>query len=172
MSDKLKKQGRQTTRWDSDDCIVPLKLADRASGSKPGNSGAGKAVRPSREPSGTPPAPSGGRSVLDRLDRITRRAGTHTDEVFNNLFSLLNYELLWHAFGKLKRDKAPGVDGVTVDQYEADLQDNLHDLLTRLHRGSYRPNPSLRQDIPKGDGKTRPLGIATVTAYCTSCNEL
>ena len=162
MSDKLKKQGRQTTRWESDDCIVPLKLADRASGSKPGNSGAGKAVRPSRETSGTPPAPSGGRSVLDRLDRITRRAGTHRDEVFNNLFSLLNYEMLWHAFRKLKRNKAPGVDGVTVDQYEENLQENLQDLLTRLHRGSYHPQPSLRQDIPKGDGKTRPLGIACV----------
>jgi group II intron reverse transcriptase/maturase len=54
------------------------------------------------------------------------------------------------------------VDGVTVDQYEEHLQDNLQDLLTRLHRGSYQPQPSLRQDIPKGDGKTRPLGIACV----------
>jgi len=75
--------------------------------------------------------------VLNRLDRITNRAETHPDEVFNNLFSLLNYELLWHAFRKLKRDKAPGVDGVTVDQYEESLQDNLQDLLTRLHRGRY-----------------------------------
>ena len=100
--------------------------------------------------------------MLDRLDRITNRAETHPGEVFNNLFSLLNYELLWYAFGKLKRDKAPGVDGVTVDQYEAALQNNLHDLLTRLHRGSYQPQPSLRHDIPKGDGKTRPLGIACV----------
>jgi len=58
--------------------------------------------------------------------------------------------------------KAPGVDEVTVDQYEEHLQVNLQDLLARLHRGTYRPHPSLRCDIPKGNGKTRPLGIACV----------
>lgn len=100
--------------------------------------------------------------MLTRLDRITHRAETHPEESFNNLFSLLTYELLWHAFRKLQRDKAPGVDGETVDQYELTLRDNLHDLLARLHRGSYRPQPSLRRDIPKGNGKTRPLGIACV----------
>ena len=162
MSNKLKKQERQTTLRDSDDRIVPLKLAGQASGSKPGNSGAGKAVRPSRDSTDTPPIPSGGSSVLDRLDRITKRAETHPEEVFNNLFSLLTYELLWYAFRKLDRDKAPGVDGVTVDQYEEHLRDNLQDLLARLHRGAYQPQPSLRCDIPKGDGKTRPLGIAAV----------
>lgn len=100
--------------------------------------------------------------MLDRLDRITKRAEAHPEEVFNNLFSLLTYELLWYAFRKLKRGKAPGVDGVTVDQYEEHLRDNLQDLLARLHRGAYQPQPSLRHDIPKGDGKSRPLGIAAV----------
>ena len=69
--------------------------------------------------------------MLDRLDRITKRAETHPKEVFNSLFSLLNDELLEDAFRKLKRDKAPGVDGVTVDQYEEHLQENLQDLLAR-----------------------------------------
>lgn len=59
---------------------------------------------------------------------------------------------------------------MTVDQYEEKLQENLLDLETRLHRQSYRPHPSLRRDIPKGNGKTRPLGIATFflgfTHYC------
>ena len=146
----------------SDGGIVPLKREDQSCGSKPGNAGAGKAARPSRDSSGTPTAPSGGSPVFDRLDRITKRAETHSEECFNNLFSLLNYELLWYAFRKLKRGKAPGVDGVTVDQYESNLRDNLLDLLTRLHRGAYRPQPSLRRDIPKGNGKTRPLGIASV----------
>jgi RNA-directed DNA polymerase len=139
-----------------------LKRENQSRESKPGNSGAGKAVRPSRESSDPPATPSGGRSVLDRLDSITKRAELHPDEAFNNVFSLLTYELLWYAFRKLKRGKAPGVDGVTVDQYEEHLQDNLQDLLARLHRGAYRPHPSLRYDIPKGDGKTRPLGIACV----------
>ena len=72
----------------------------------------------------TPPPPtlSGGTSVLDRLDRITERAKTHPEEVFNNLFSLLNYELLWYAFRRLKRGKTPGVDDVTVEDYEENLR--------------------------------------------------
>jgi group II intron reverse transcriptase/maturase len=139
-----------------------LKRENRSRGSKPGNAGAGKAVRPSRDSSDPPPTPSGGTSVLDRLDRITKRAEAHPEEEFNNLFSLLTNELLWYAFRRLKRDKAPGVDGVTVDQYEEHLREHLQDLTARLHRGSYHPHPSLRCDIPKGNGKTRPLGIACV----------
>jgi group II intron reverse transcriptase/maturase len=100
--------------------------------------------------------------VNDRLDRITLRVESDWAATFDNLFSLLNKELLFHAFRKLKRNKAPGVDGQSVDDYEEDLQGNLQDLEDRLHRGSYRPQVSLRRDIPKGDGKTRPLGIACV----------
>ena len=95
--------------------------------------------------------------MLNRLDRITRRAEQFPEETFNNLFSLLTYELLWYAFRKLRRDKAPGVDGVTVDQYEANLQANLLGLEARLHSQSYRPQPGERRDIPKGNGKMRPL---------------
>ena len=162
MSNEPHKQERQTTLWKSDDRIAPLKCEDQSRGSKPGNAGAGKAVRPSRDSDTLPTARSGGSSVLERLDRITQRAESHAEETFNNLFSLLTHELLWYAFRKLKRDKAPGVDEVTVDQYEEHLQVNLRDLLARLHRGTYRPHPSLRCDIPKGNGKTRPLGIACV----------
>jgi len=91
----------------------------------------------------------------------------------------LDYELLWHAFHKLKRDKAPGADGVTVDGYEANLEDNLKDLETRLHRQSYRPQPSLRRDIPKGNGGhrrgsvgRRPLGIACVEDKRPTCRSV
>jgi retron-type reverse transcriptase len=107
--------------------------------------------------------------VLTRLDLITFRAEGDPAATFDNLYTLLDYELLWHAFHKMKRDKAPGVDAVTVDQYEEYLQDNLQDLETRLHRQSYRPQPSLRREIPKGNGRAptrsvgrRPLGIACV----------
>lgn len=100
--------------------------------------------------------------MLTRLDRITERAEQQPEATFNNVFSLLNYELLWLAFRRLKRNKAPGADGVTVDQYEKHLQENLLDLEARLHRRTYRPQPSLRREIPKGNGKTRPLGIAAV----------
>jgi len=168
MSDKLKKQERQMTLWESDGCIVPLKpmeephAGDSTGGSKPSNVGAGKAARPTRERRRTPSALSGGQTVTNRLERITERAKADAAARFSNVFTLLTHELLWLAFRKLKRDKAPGVDGVTVEQYEANLQDNLRDLEQRLHRQTYRPQPSLRRDIPKGDGRTRPLGIACV----------
>lgn len=141
------------TAWESDDCIIPM---------KPGNSGGGKAVGPTRDSRRTSTTLSGGTSVYQRLDRITLRAEGDAAATFNNLFTLLDQELLFYAFRKLKRDKAPGVDGVTVADYETNLRNNLRDLENRLHRGSYLPQPSLRREIPKGKGKTRALGMSCV----------
>lgn len=146
----------------SDSRIVPQQPTCQVGETKPGNSGGGKAAKLSRERDRTPAVHSGGSTVNQRLDRITQRAEQQPEEVFNNLYSLLTYDLLEQAFRRLKRDKAPGIDGVTVDQYEANLRANLLDLETRLHRQSYHPQPSLRREIPKGDGKTRPLGIIGV----------
>jgi len=162
MSKKWNKQRRQMTLRESDDRIVPMRLEDQSSRCKSSNIDRGKAVRPTRVQDAESPTRSGGNSVQERLERITERAKSQSEEVFNNLFSLLNYELLWYAFRRLKRGKVPGVDGVAVEDYEEDLEGNLRGLLERLHRGSYRPNPSLRKNIPKGNGKTRPLGIACV----------
>jgi RNA-directed DNA polymerase len=131
-------------------------------GSKRGNSREGKAAKLTRDSVRPPTAHSGRPSVLARLKRITYRAEREPTATFNNLYTLLNVELLRQAFWQLKRGKAPGVDGQTVDDYEVNLESNLQDLATRLHRQSYRPQPSLRRDIPKGNGKTRPLGIASV----------
>lgn len=162
MPDKPNTRGRQTTFRESDGRIVPTKLEYQSSEQKPGNAGVGKAARSTRDPDRAPPVLRDGTSVLTRLDRIHQRAKRQPEEVFDNLFSLLDYELLWYAFRRLKRGKAPGVDGVTLEAYETDLRGNLQDLLERLHRGNYRPHPSLRKNIPKGNGKTRPLGIACV----------
>jgi hypothetical protein len=70
MPDKLNRQGRQMTLRESDDRIVPLKRKIQLRGSKPGNAGAGKAVRISRGPDRTPAVLSDGLSVLIRLGRI------------------------------------------------------------------------------------------------------
>ena len=73
---------------------------------------------------------------ITRLDLITKRAESDQAATFNNLFTLLNYQLLWLAFRKLKRDKAPGIDGVTVDQYEANIRlSRFHALLRHEPRG-------------------------------------
>ena len=110
------------TLRESDGRIIPTKLDYQSSGTKPGNAGVGKAARPLRDPDRAPPVLRDGASVLTRLDHIHQRAEAQPEEVFTNLFSLLNEQLLWHAFRRLKRGKAPGVDNVTLEDYEEDLQ--------------------------------------------------
>jgi retron-type reverse transcriptase len=78
------------------------------------------------------------------------------------LFSHLDAELLLWAYEQLERGKAAGVDGVSVEAYGRGLEGRLVSLLERLHRGSYRPQPSRRRWIPKGDGRMRPLGIPAI----------
>ena len=69
--------------------------------------------------------------------------------------------LRW-AYFSLKKHAAPGVDGVTWDQYEQDLETRLIDLHARVHAGTYRALPSRRRLIPKTDGRYRTLGIAAI----------
>src|SRR3954449_4931695 len=59
------------------------------------------------------------------------------------------------------QDGAPGIDGVTAADYEANLEANLLDLLDRIKSGRYRTPPVRRAYIPKADGTQRPLGIPT-----------
>jgi len=72
------------------------------------------------------------------LERITKRAEADKAAQFNNLYSALTYELLYEAFCRLKRGKAPGVDGVTLEEYGPNAIANLRSLVDRLHRQSYR----------------------------------
>jgi group II intron reverse transcriptase/maturase len=67
--------------------------------------------------------------------------------------------LLEEAYHSLRKDAAPGVDGVEWEAYGEHLGERLVDLCDRIHRGIYHPQPVRRVEIPKGDGKTRPLGI-------------
>jgi len=70
---------------------------------------------------------------------------------------------VWEAYKKVRANQgAAGVDGQSVADFEADLTNNLYKLWNRLSSGSYFPPPVRRVDIPKGDGKMRPLGIPTV----------
>jgi hypothetical protein len=70
---------------------------------------------------------------------------------------------VWEAFKKVKVNQgAAGVDGQSVSDFEADLSNNLYKLWNRMSSGSYFPPPVRRVDIPKDDGRTRPLGIPTV----------
>ena len=64
--------------------------------------------------------------------------------------------------GIVPMNHAPGVDGVTWQEYETGLEDRLVDLHGRVHRGAYRALPSRRVYIKKEDGRQRPLGVATL----------
>jgi RNA-directed DNA polymerase len=70
---------------------------------------------------------------------------------------------VWEAFKKVKANQgAAGVDGQSIRDFEAGLSDNLYKLWNRMSSGSYFPPPVRRVDIPKDEGRTRPLGIPTV----------
>ena len=95
-------------------------------------------------------------SVSPGLERVRRAAKRNKEERFTALLHHVDVELLWQAYFWLKPEAAPGVDGVTWEDYEADLELRLEDLHNRVHRGAYRPRPSRRTYIPKADGKQRP----------------
>ena len=101
-------------------------------------------------------------SVLQSLSRIREAAIRDKRTVFAALLHHVTPELLDWAFFQLKKSAAPGVDGVTWDQYEAGLPERLVDLHGRVQRGAYRALPSRRQYIPKPDGRLRPLGVAAL----------
>lgn len=100
--------------------------------------------------------------VSQALDRVREAARQRKKERFTSLLHHVSIEALRVAFYALRRDAAPGADGVTWADYAADLDRNLADLHERVHRGSYRAQPSRRQYIPKADGRQRPLAIAAL----------
>jgi len=83
-------------------------------------------------------------------------------KVVNVLYLLGDRVNLERCFGELKRGKAPGVDRVTMEEYEANLKENLEGLIARMKTWSYRPQPVQRVYIEKSDGKKRPLGIPAI----------
>jgi len=70
---------------------------------------------------------------------------------------------IWDAYKRVKANRgAAGVDGQSIAEFEGNLKANLYKLWNRMASGSYFPPPVRRVDIPKSDGRTRPLGIPTV----------
>jgi group II intron reverse transcriptase/maturase len=100
--------------------------------------------------------------VSQALERVRQVARTRKKERLTALLHHVNIDLLRLSFYALRRKAAPGVDGVTWEDYEVQLESNLQDLHARVHRGAYRAQPSRRKYIPKPDGRQRPLGIAAL----------
>jgi len=100
--------------------------------------------------------------VSQGLAGVRRVAKEQPGTKFTALLHHLSVDLLRESFYALKRKAAPGVDGVTWQEYETGLEDRLIDLHGRVHRGAYRAQPSRRVYIQKEDGRQRPLGIAAL----------
>jgi len=96
------------------------------------------------------------------LARIRERAKKDKQLQFNALLHHIDVSLLRESFMQLKRNASAGVDGVHWRDYQQKLLENLNDLHSRVHRGSYRALPSKRARIAKESGGERLLGIASL----------
>ncbi|MDQ6699971.1 MAG: group II intron reverse transcriptase/maturase [Acidobacteriota bacterium] len=162
---------------ESDRCVLPMKQPN-----KEGQPSA-EAVEGRRRPKendaqpNTQPTQSGER-VSQGLNGVRQVARERKQERFTALLHHVTVPLLRESFQALKKNAAPGVDGVTWREYETGLEDRLIDLHGRVHCGAYRAQPSRRVYIPKADGRQRPLGIAALEdkivqqAVVTVLNEI
>ncbi len=107
----------------------------------------------------TNPTQSGGR-VSQGLRGVRQAAKEKKERKFTALLHHVTIDLLRESFYAMKRNAAPGVDGMTWQEYETGLEGRLIDLHSRVHRGAFRALPSRRVYIPKADGRQRPLGVA------------
>jgi len=99
------------------------------------------------------------RSISSTLTALNRKAVKEKKHRFRSLYRLIDRQMLYDSFSRLKRGAASGVDGVTVDEYAKNLDENLDSLLSRLIGKRYRAQAVRRHYIPKANGKMRPLGI-------------
>ena len=98
--------------------------------------------------------------MATKLQRIAEKARQEPSLKFTNLFYLMNEELLRGCFQRLRKNAAAGIDDVTKEEYAENLDTNLANLLGKLHKMAYVPQPVRRTYIPKpGSDKLRPLGV-------------
>lgn len=103
-------------------------------------------------------------SILDKMSpqlrKVVERARNEPEGRFHSLAHLIDVPALERAYRRARKDAAVGVDGVTKDAYGEDLGGNLADLHERMKSKRYRHQPIRRVHIPKGNGKTRPIGVS------------
>jgi group II intron reverse transcriptase/maturase len=95
--------------------------------------------------------------ALGRIrEAVKRDQHEHLTSLYHHVY---NPDHLREAYFRLRKDAAPGVDGVTWQHYGQNLEEHLRDLSGRLARGAYRATPARRSYVDKEDGRKRPLGI-------------
>ena len=93
------------------------------------------------------------------LREIANKAKREKKYRFQNLYTMLNEVNLLDSWKYLNKSASCGIDRVSAKQYEANLEGNVKDLVSRLKRKGYRAKLVRRKYIPKSNGKLRPLGI-------------
>ncbi len=162
---------------ESDRAVIPMKLPNQGAQASAEVAEGRARTKENTGQSHTPPAQDG-RGVSQGLAGVRKVAKERRQEKFTTLLHHLTTGLLRQSYYALKRNAAPGVDGVRWQEYEEGLENRLIDLKDRIHRGAYRAQPSRRVYIPKGDGRERPLGIAALEdkivqqAVVTILNEI
>lgn len=124
--------------------------------------GKGVAVSRSLQKKHGPDKKVWGKTVQTSLKGIANKAARDPKCVFRNLSGLLTRDHLRECFFSLKKKSAPGVDGVDYVSYKENLDANIGDLWNRVKLGTYKAKLVRRKHIPKGKGKTRPLGIPVI----------
>ena len=148
-------------RGKSDGPVVPAKPPNNAADAV-AEAVEGRGLAKGNTAGKTRPGLRAGVSAPSALDRVRRVARQDKEARFTALLHHVDPDRLRAAYWALQPKAAPGVDGVTWEDYGQNLEDNLQDLRQRVHRGSYRARPSRRAYIPKADGRLRPLGIAAL----------
>jgi group II intron reverse transcriptase/maturase len=99
-------------------------------------------------------------NMSPQLLKVVERAKQEPEGRFHSLAHLIDVPALERAYRRSRKDAAVGVDGVTKEEYGQELERNLRDLHGRMKAKRYRHQPIQRVYIPKGQGKTRPIGIS------------
>src|SRR5438477_7996677 len=164
-ADRLEKALSQKSNMyvdgESDGCVLPAKCPNN--GGKPSAEGM-EERQPTKENIGQATAPRTQSRISELSDLLGVRKAARKDKRtrFTALLHHVTVGLLRDSYYALKREAAPGVDGVSWKEYETGLDEKLADLHSRVHLGTYRAQPSKRAYIPKADGRQRPLGIAAL----------
>jgi hypothetical protein len=147
---------RSITVEKSDCAVIPVNQPNKE-GQPSAEAGEGRAQpKENIDQSRMLPAQSGKR-MSQGLDGVRKAAKERKQERFTSLLHHLNVDLLRNSYYALQRKASPGVDSVRWQEYETGLEDRLIDLHGRVHRGTYRAQPSRRVYIPKLDGRQRPI---------------
>jgi RNA-directed DNA polymerase len=146
---------------ESYDAIVPAKPSNEGPGG-PQEAVEGRASAKENMVQADPCRTQGRTSGPSGLNRVREAARKDGKLRFTALLHHVTEEQLRASYQGLKKQAAPGVDGVTWEEYGSGLEARIADLHDRIHRGAYRARPSRRVWIPKADGRQRPLGIAAL----------